>query len=59
MLYLAREDGQGLMEYALLIALIAVVIVVILGVFGQQFGVLFEKIVECLPNPQSPICFGP
>jgi pilus assembly protein Flp/PilA len=59
MLYLAREDGQGLVEYALLIALVAIVIVVILGVFGQQLGVLFDKIVTCLPEPQDPICFGP
>ncbi|MFW6042091.1 MAG: hypothetical protein ACOC9C_00250 [Chloroflexota bacterium] len=52
-----REDGQGLAEYALLLALIAVVLFVILGVFGQQLGDLYDYIVKCLPflNP-NPAC---
>lgn len=52
-----REDGQGLAEYALLLALIAVVLFVILGVFGQQLGDLYDYIVNCLPflNP-NPAC---
>lgn len=57
MLFLAREDGQGLLEYALLIALVAIVIVVILGLFGQQLGELFDEIVECLPDPSLLGCF--
>lgn len=58
MLYLAREDGQGLVEYALLIAFVALVLVVILGVFGQQLDLLFEEIVTCLPDPDPATCFS-
>lgn len=58
MLYLAREDGQGLVEYALIIGLVAVVVVVILGVFGQELLDLYEVITECLPVPTEPHCFG-
>lgn len=58
MLFLSREDGQGLAEYALLIAFIAIVLLVILGVFGQQLRLLFEEIVTCLPAPSMAACFG-
>lgn len=58
MLFLAREDGQGLAEYALVIALVAIVVVAILGIFGQQLGELFQEIATCLPNPSHPDCFN-
>lgn len=58
MLYLAREDGQGLVEYAMLIAFVALVLVVILGVFGQQLEVLFSDIITCLPDPDPAQCFN-
>lgn len=51
MLFLRREDGQGLAEYALLLALIALVVLLILAVFGQQMGTVYSKIVACLPEP--------
>ncbi|HBF40948.1 MAG TPA: pilus assembly protein, partial [Anaerolineaceae bacterium] len=34
MLFAAKEKGQGLVEYALILVLIAVVVIVILGVLG-------------------------
>jgi pilus assembly protein Flp/PilA len=39
------DKGQGLVEYALIIALIAIVIVVILTLFGQQIANLYENVV--------------
>ncbi len=39
------EKGQGLVEYALIIALIAIVIVVILSLFGQQIANLYGNVV--------------
>lgn len=55
MLHLAREDGQGLLEYALIITFVAVVVLVILGVFGDEVLELYERIRDCLPVP-SPAC---
>lgn len=49
MLFLAREDGQGLVEYALLIAFVALVLVVLLAVFGQELVDLFNRITAQLP----------
>ena len=42
---LPDEDGQGLVEYALIIVLIAVVVVGALGAFGVQVRTLFSTIV--------------
>lgn len=41
---LYSEKGQGLVEYALLIILIAVVVIVMLKGTGQQVNVLYSKI---------------
>lgn len=44
MLFLQREDGQGLVEYALVLVLVAVVIIAILTLLGPQIGNVFSKI---------------
>jgi pilus assembly protein Flp/PilA len=49
MLFLERERGQGLMEYGLVLVLVAVVIVGILTVLGPQIGNMFSRIVVCVP----------
>ena len=39
-----RQEGQALVEYALLLSLIAVVSIVILGVLGHQVSRIFSTI---------------
>ncbi len=39
-----RKKGQGLVEYALILVLIAIVVIVILGVLGGQVNVIFSTI---------------
>lgn len=41
---LGREDGQGLVEYSLIIALVSVVLVGALGVLAGSIEGVFEKI---------------
>jgi pilus assembly protein Flp/PilA len=48
MLYLPREDGQGLVEYALILVLVAVVVIVILALLGPAIGNIFSNIVNAL-----------
>ncbi len=48
MLYLPREEGQGLVEYALILVLVAVVVIVILVLLGPIIGNVFSRIVEAL-----------
>jgi pilus assembly protein Flp/PilA len=49
MLYLAREEGQGLTEYGLILVLIAVVVVIILTVLGGQISTFFSNITSSIP----------
>ena len=39
-----RERGQGLVEYALIIALIAIVVIAILILLGPAIGSVFSQI---------------
>lgn len=55
MSHLAREDGQGLIEYALILLFVAVVVLVILGIFGDELRDIYLVIVNCLPVP-TPAC---
>jgi pilus assembly protein Flp/PilA len=40
-----NEEGQGLVEYALILVLVAVVVVVILTLLGPSIGNLFSNLV--------------
>ena len=46
MLFMPREEGQGLVEYALILVLVAVVVIVILAVLDPVVGDVFSKIVN-------------
>ena len=39
-----REDGQGMIEYALILVLIAVIVIVILSVVGAQVNNVFSNV---------------
>ena len=43
-----RENGQGLVEYALILVLVAVVVIAILTLLGPQVGNVFSRIVDGL-----------
>ena len=48
MLFLPREDGQGLVEYALILVLVAVVVIVILALLGPAIGNVFSNIMNSI-----------
>lgn len=48
MMYMPREEGQGLVEYALILVLVAVVVIVILALLGPAVGNIFSNIVNAL-----------
>jgi pilus assembly protein Flp/PilA len=48
MLFLPREEGQGLVEYALILVLIAIVVIAILLLVGPTVGNVFSTIVSNL-----------
>ncbi|HEU5012831.1 MAG TPA: Flp family type IVb pilin [Roseiflexaceae bacterium] len=42
--FFAKEEGQGLVEYALILVLIAIVVIGILSVLGKQVSGVFSNI---------------
>ena len=43
-----REKGQGLVEYALILVLIAIVVIAILAILGTQVSTVFSQITSGL-----------
>lgn len=48
--FFSRETGQGLVEYALILALIAIVVIGVLQVIGNRASGVFQQIGEQLPQ---------
>ena len=48
MLFLPREEGQGLVEYALILVLVAIVVIAVLMLLGPIIGNVFSNIVTQL-----------
>ena len=48
MLFAPKEKGQGLVEYALILVLVAIVVIVILAILGPAIGDVFSNIVNAI-----------
>lgn len=48
MLNLRDEQGQGLVEYALILMLVAIIVVVVLALVGPAIGNMFSNVVVAL-----------
>lgn len=46
MLYHPREQGQGLVEYALILVMVAIVVIVVLALVGPAVGNLFSNTIR-------------
>ncbi len=49
-----HREGQGLVEYALILVLVAVVVIVILALLGPAIGNIFSNIIDSLNPTASP-----
>jgi pilus assembly protein Flp/PilA len=50
MIYLPEEEGQGLIEYGLILVLIAIAVVALVAVFGGQVEELYSEITSKWPG---------
>jgi pilus assembly protein Flp/PilA len=50
MLFRKKERGQGMVEYALLIVLIALVVIFMVEVMGTAVGSMYSKIIRFWPD---------
>jgi len=48
MIFIPREEGQGLVEYALILVLVAVVVIIILALLGPAIGNVFSNIISAI-----------
>jgi pilus assembly protein Flp/PilA len=46
--FFSREKGQGLVEYALILFLIAVVVIAVLTLLGNQVEEVFQSVTDTL-----------
>jgi pilus assembly protein Flp/PilA len=49
MLFTPQEKGQGLVEYAIILALVAIVVIAVFSLLGEKIGNTFSLINEKLP----------
>ena len=43
-----REEGQGLVEYALILVMVAIIVVVILALLGPSIGKVFSSVISLI-----------
>jgi len=48
MLFLPREEGQGMVEYALILVLVAIVVIAVLTLLGPAVGNVFSTIINAI-----------
>lgn len=51
---LVRQEGQGMVEYGLIIALVAVGLIAGLGLMSNQIGAVFTNITTSLTGAATP-----
>ncbi len=44
MIYLPHDTGQGLVEYALILVLVALAAIIILAIFGNAIGTIYSNL---------------
>jgi len=49
MLFAPKEKGQGLVEYAIILALVAIVVIAVMRLLGPKIGNTFSTIASSLP----------
>jgi pilus assembly protein Flp/PilA len=49
MLFAPKEKGQGLVEYAIILALVAIVVIAVMRLLGPKIGNTFSTINNSLP----------
>ena len=52
--FLQEEDGQALIEYGMLISLIALVVIAAVTLFGSKVAGMWGNNADRFPNPPPP-----
>jgi len=49
MLFISKERGQGLVEYAIILAFVAIVVISVVRLLGSKIGNTFSDIANSMP----------
>ena len=49
MLFISKEKGQGLVEYAIILAFVALVVISVVRLLGPRIGNTFSNIASSVP----------
>lgn len=49
MLFISKEKGQGLVEYAIILAFVALVVISVVRLLGPRIGNTFSNITNSVP----------
>jgi pilus assembly protein Flp/PilA len=49
MLFISKERGQGLVEYAIILAFVAIVVISVVRLLGPKIGNTFSTIANSIP----------
>lgn len=52
--FVRSERAQGLLEYAIILVLVAVAVVVVLGLFGEDLGQTYQNLIDQLRDVLDP-----
>ena len=58
MLFVPRDDGQGLVEYALILVLVSIVVIAILTLLGPTIGNVFSGTITRVWERCPPVLAG-
>lgn len=53
MKFAPKEKGQGLVEYALILVLVAIVVIVVLGALGGEINEIFDSVEKTLDSAEK------
>lgn len=54
--FMKEESGATMVEYAIMVALIAIAVAVIVYTLGTKINSVFQDVVNCLKDPSSTTC---
>jgi len=46
---MVTENGQGLVEYSLILLLVALALIIVLSIFGTELADVYSNIIEQIP----------
>lgn len=46
---MSKENGQGLVEYSLILLLVAIVMIIILSIYGRELADVYSNIIDQIP----------